>query len=116
MATATLHLSEVGGWPGPAMCWKLDPPKAFGGFTAEYVVTCIVQEFPYQNAEVFCVPADESGACVDPSRSVRKRGGSITLHETPDTPDYVAGAHWFALQGLGGYNAQAAPPEEPETP
>lgn len=107
MATATLHLDNVGGHRAPAKCWRLDPPFVVDGRSHEYVCTWIKPSTKHQAAEVVAVAATERGAVapVRPgeSASVQRRAGSYTLHADPDSPDYEAGAHWLALQLLGGY-------------
>ncbi len=106
MASATLHRADVGGFAGPARCYQLDPPMKFAGQEYRYVTIWVQKEYAHQGAEVCIVPATESGACALPS--VRKLGGSITLHDTPDTADYVNGVHFLALQALGGYSFEVA--------
>lgn len=104
MATASVHIVEVGGFPGPARCFKVDPP--FDGH--DYVTVWVQRSFgPHQLPEAGVVPAHESGACAE--RSVKRRPGSFTLHDDPDTPEKIDGAYWLALLMLGGYTV--APPE-----
>ncbi|MEU3011043.1 hypothetical protein [Nocardia asteroides] len=108
MATATLHLDDVPGHVTPAKCWKLDPPVTIGGQEHEYVCIWIKPSTKHQAAEVVTVAATESGA-VAPARpgepaTVQRRAGSYALHGDPDSADYEAGAHWLALQLLGGYD------------
>ncbi|MBF6411021.1 hypothetical protein [Nocardia farcinica] len=98
MATATVHIPDVGGFPGPARCFKVDPP--YQGH--EYVTVWAQRAFgDLQGPEAGVVVATETGACAEPS--VRRRPGSFTLHDDPDTPERTEGAFWLALQLLGGY-------------
>lgn len=101
MATATVHINQVGGFAGPARCYRLDPPARLNGHDHEYVTVWIQAALGHQNAEVVTIAATETGASAYPS--VRRQGGSMTLHATPDTPEYLEGAYWLALRGLGGY-------------
>ena len=98
MATATVHIAEVGGYAGSARCFAIDPP--YEGHN--YVTICAVPGFGNvvrPKADIF--PADSTGACAE--RSLMARGGSFTLHNEPDTPERLEGAYWLALQLLGGY-------------
>ncbi|WP_028478701.1 hypothetical protein [Nocardia sp. CNY236] len=101
MATATLHKDNVGGHVSPARCWKLDPPVRIGDQEHEFVCTWVTPARPHQSAEVVAVLATENGAVA--GKSVQRRAGSYTLHTDPDTPEHIDGAHWLALQLLGGY-------------
>ncbi|WP_228002127.1 hypothetical protein [Nocardia australiensis] len=101
MATATVQVADVGGYSGPARCFKVDPP--YEGH--DYVTVWVQRSFgPHQMAEAGVVPATETGACAE--RSLKRRPGSFTLHEDPDTPERVDGAYWLALLMLGGYTVQ----------
>lgn len=98
MATATVQVAEVGGYAGPARCYKIDPP--FEGH--EYVTVVAVPGYGglvRPKAEVF--PAKDSGACAE--FSLMSRPGSFTLHDEPATTDKIEGAFWWALMSLGGY-------------
>lgn len=96
-STATLVLDSVAGYSAPARVWRLDPPRPDG---VEYVCTWVEGSTKFQNAEVVAVPCNERGAVL--GWSVRKGGGSFTLHTDYDaSPAYVDGAHWLALTMLG---------------
>lgn len=100
MPAATLHIDDLGGYAGPARCYKLDTPKTFSdGVVAHYVTVWIQPGYGWQDPEVSLVPATETGACL--TTSVRRRPGSYVLHDDPDTPEYVEGAYWLALTQLG---------------
>lgn len=101
MATATFHADKVNTHSGPAKVWRLDPPVRIDGHDHEFVCIWIDRGSKHQSPEVIAVPSTESGAAV--GRSVQRRAGSFVLHTDPDSPDYVTGAHWLALQLLGGY-------------
>lgn len=101
MAKATLHLDNVGGHAAPARVWRLDPPAQINGQQHEFVAIWIIPGAGYQDPEVVTVAATETGAIA--GRSVQRRAGSYVLPGNPDTLDYVNGAHWLALQLLGGY-------------
>lgn len=103
MAVATLHLADVGGFPGSARCWQLDPPAQVEGRTVEYVTVYVQEGYAHQAPEVCTVPALKDSGAVD-GRSVRRIVGSFTLGGDPDSPEYVDGCHFLALQFLGGYN------------
>jgi hypothetical protein len=98
MATATVHIESVGGFAGPARCFKVDPP--FMG--SDYVTIWAQTGFGEHTLPEACVvPATETGACAE--RSLKRRPGSFVLHDDPDTPERVDGAYWMALLMLGGY-------------
>ena len=114
MATATVHIETVGGFPGPARCFKVDPP--FAG--SDYVTVWAQPRFgQHTEPEAGVIPATETGACAE--QSVKRRAGSFVLHDNPDTPERFDGACWFALLAAGGYEITEAPaepdgPAEPE--
>ncbi|WP_029932501.1 hypothetical protein [Nocardia otitidiscaviarum] len=98
MATATVHIEQVGGYAGPARCFAIDPP--FQGHS--YVTAWVQPGFgDIQLPEVALVPATETGAAAE--NSLKRRPGSFVLHEPPDTPERIEGAYWLALLMLGGY-------------
>lgn len=99
MLTATLHLEEVGGFPGPARTYKLSEPKDFGTTRTDYVTVWFQKGFKFQDPEVGLVPATETGACAEPS--MRRRPGSFVLHDNPETPEQIEGAYLYALWSLG---------------
>lgn len=103
MATATVHIAEVGGCAGPARCYRLDPPARLNGAEYDYVTIWVQPAYAHQNAEVVVVPADETGASA--IRSLRPQGGSVTLHDdyTPGDTVYEDGVRWLALRMLGDY-------------
>lgn len=109
MATATVHLEDVGGHASPATVYKLDPPKRVGDAEAEYVTMWIDPPTQWQAAEIVSIWSDERGAAIIPGASgqrcsIIRRAGSFTLHDDYDgQPDYVRGAHQLALGLLGGY-------------
>lgn len=109
MATATVHVDDVGGYAGPARCYQLDPPAQIDGETHEYVTAWVQPRYAHQAAEVAVVPATESGASASPS--LRRSAGSFVLPVDPDTPERIAGAYWMALLMLGGYEIVPAPVE-----
>ncbi|MFC9892099.1 hypothetical protein ACFVMC_00255 [Nocardia sp. NPDC127579] len=101
MAKATIHVADVGGYPGPARCFEVDPP--YGG--ARYVTVWVQRSFgQHQLAEACVVPATETGACAE--HSLKRRPGSYVLHEEPNTPQRIDGAYWLALLMLGGYQTE----------
>lgn len=98
MPTATVQVETVGGYPGVARCYKVDPP--YQG--SDYVTAWVQPSFgKHQLPEVGVVPAVESGACAEPS--MKRRPGSFVLHDSPDTAEKIDGAFWLALLMLGGY-------------
>lgn len=102
MATATVHIEDVGGFPGPARCFKVDPPY----HDANYVTVWVQPSFgPHQEPEAGLVPATETGACAE--LSVKRRAGSFVLHDEPDTQERIDGAYWFALV-MAGYTVAEA--------
>jgi hypothetical protein len=93
-----VHIDSVGGFPGPARCFKVDPP--YHG--ADYVTVWAQPSFgKHQEPEVGLVPATETGACVE--LSVKRRAGSYVLPHEPDTQERIDGAHWLALV-MAGYS------------
>ena len=113
MATAKLILDEVGGWPGRARCYHVDPPANIMGGDHDHVVVWVQPRYGHQSPEVGVLPSTEFGAAK--ANSVMRQAGSFTLHNDFDPADttYVDGVCWLALQLLGGY--QPAPAEEPES-
>lgn len=107
MATATFHADKVRTHSGPAKVWRLDPPARIDGQEHEFVCIWIDSGGKHQSPEVVTVAATESGAAI--GGSIRRRAGSFTLQGDPDSPEYVDGCHWLALQLLGGY--EIATPE-----
>lgn len=106
MPTATTHIAQVGGFAGPARCFRLSEPHRFeGGVESSYVTVWAQPAMAHMAAEVKLVPATETGACSQ--RYVQHRAGSFTLHETPDGDEYLDGCYWLALRMLG-YDWQAA--------
>ena len=103
MPKAYVVADNLGGWPGKARLYKLDPPARIAGGEHEHVVIYQQPRFAHQNGELGVVPATEHGAAK--TNSVRRQGGSFTLHDDydPSNSDYVEGAYWMALQMLGGY-------------
>ncbi|MFI9506865.1 hypothetical protein [Nocardia sp. NPDC052566] len=99
--TANLHIDAVGGYVGPARCYRLDPPKQFEGEAVEYVTIWLQPPFAHQSPEVGVVAATETGAAA--ARSVQRMPGSFVLQDNPESPDYVDGAYRMALGLLGGY-------------
>lgn len=104
MATAILHRDQVGGHAGPARVWRLDPPAQIAGGTHPYVCIWVVPSAGHQEAEVVTVASSESGAAA--GGSVRRGPGSFVLHGDPDSPEYIDGCHFMALQLLGNYAAR----------
>lgn len=97
MATATVHIAEVGGYFGNARCFRIDPPRAFDGSEHEYVTVVIQPKVGSLSPEVKVYPATETGACA--TRQLQRRTGSFTVDEPVD----IHGCHYLALQLLGGY-------------
>ncbi|MFC9874891.1 hypothetical protein [Nocardia salmonicida] len=102
MADATVHITDLGGYAGPATCYRLDPPKRLGGHDVEYVTVYVTEGFAEIGAKVTLLAAGQTGAPI--GSTMRARGGSFTLDEDYDgSPARVAGAHAWALLTLGGY-------------
>ncbi|WP_280393365.1 hypothetical protein [Nocardia wallacei] len=106
MPTATVHLAEVDGYAGRARCFAIDPPYQGHG----YVTVCVEPAFGdviLPEAKVY--PATETGACAE--RSLKRRPGSVVLHDEATTDDGFTYACWLVLLMLGqpGYELQAAP-------
>ncbi|MFI5781218.1 hypothetical protein [Nocardia sp. NPDC051570] len=99
MADAVLHIDNLGGYAGPARCYKLDPPVRFGDTDHEYVTVWVQPRLPHQNAEVAVVAATASGACA--TMSVIRQPGSHVLHTDPATTDDLDACHAKALDLLG---------------
>ncbi|WP_280389786.1 hypothetical protein [Nocardia wallacei] len=98
MATAKVHIPEVGGFAGRARCFKITP--AFEGH--DYVTVWVQPGYgAFQRPEAAAVPATESGACAE--HSLMRRPGSYVLHAQVETDEQFDGACWLALQMLGGY-------------
>lgn len=109
MATATVHIAEVGGFAGVARCFAIDPP--YEGYS--HVTLAAVPGYGrLVRPKVDIFPADATGACVE--TSLMARGGSFTLHDEPDTTERIDGAYWLALQLLGGYDIVPVEPEVTE--
>ncbi|MEU3013331.1 hypothetical protein [Nocardia asteroides] len=103
MRTATLHIDNLGGYPGPARVWKLDEPLRIPGGTEVHYLTIWV-ELPtkWQAGEVAVLWANALGAGIGSHGSVIKRGGSTVLREDfAGQPDYIDGAHLLALLANG---------------
>lgn len=105
MATATLHLAEVGGFPGSARCWQLDPPAVIAGRPTEFVTVYVQEGFAHQFPETVTVRALPDSGAVD-GQSVMRLPGSFVLPGDPDSPQYIDGCHFLALQFLGGYTVR----------
>ncbi|MEV0031447.1 hypothetical protein [Nocardia sp. NPDC050793] len=106
MATATVHIENVGGFFGTARCFRLDPPRRFDGIEREYVTICVQPRIGQQAAEVRLYPALESGASATPQ--LLRRVGSFTV----DDPLDLEGCYWMALQLVGGYQATTPEPQD----
>lgn len=101
MATATVHIENVGGFAGQARCFAVDPPV----HGSSYITICLTPSFgEVVKPEVAVFPATETGACAEPS--LMRRAGGFVLHDEPDSPERVEGAYWLALQLLGGYQLE----------
>ncbi|MEV6432560.1 hypothetical protein [Nocardia sp. NPDC051463] len=110
MGSATFVRDRVGGHSGPGRVWHLDPPAQIGGQAHEHVCIWISPASQYQAAEAVVVASTESGAAV--GGSVIRRAGSFVLHADYDgQPEYVDGAHLFALMMLG-YTVAAQRPQD----
>lgn len=108
MATAAVHIENVGGFAGPARCFRLDPPVKLGGVDREYITVWAQPGYgQITKPEVCLVPATETGAAAPTMpgtpASLIRHPGSFTLHDEPDTPERIDGAYAFALLMLGGY-------------
>lgn len=103
MATAVVHVPEVGGFVGPARCFRIDPPRMFDGREHEFVTVMVQPRFGKQAPEVKVYPADETGSPAQ--QQLMRRVGSFTVDEPVDRD----GCHYLALQLLGGY--QIASPD-----
>lgn len=100
MATATVHIAEVGGFAGRARTFAIDPP--YEGHS--YVTVWVQPGFgAHMRPEVAIVPAVETGAPAE--MSMMRRPGSYVLHDEVQTDEQMTGACWLALQMLGGYTA-----------
>lgn len=110
MATATVHISTVGGYAGVSRCYRLDPPARIDGRDCEFVTISITSRYQQVAPEVRVYPATETGAPVGPI--LAKRAGSLVLHDdyTPGDETYEDGVRWLALQNLGGYQIVEARP------
>jgi hypothetical protein len=98
MATATVHIGEVGGYAGRARTFKLDPP--YEGHS--YVTMWVQPGFGgHMRPEIAVVPATESGAGAE--MSLMRRPGSFVLHDPVETDAQMDGACALALLMLGGY-------------
>jgi len=97
MATATVHLNNVGGYFGVARCFRLDPPRVISGTECEYVTVAVQPRIGQQSPEVRVYPATDDGTCITPQ--LHRRTGSFT----PDEPVDIDGCYWLALLMLGGY-------------
>lgn len=98
MATATVHIDDVGGFAGRARCYTVDPPFEGHGYVTIWVQPGFTG---HQRPEAVVVPATESGAPAE--MSLMRRPGSYVLHDEASTDDQFAGACWLALLMLGGY-------------
>jgi len=99
MLTASLHIDNVGGYPGYARTYKLSEAKSFAGISTEYVTIWIQKGFAYQDPEVGLIASTETGASA--GTSVRRAPGSFVLHYMPETPEQIEGAFAYALMSLG---------------
>lgn len=98
MATATVHIDDVGGFAGRARCYAVDPP--YEGH--RYITIWVQPGFTgHQRPEAAVVPATETGAAAE--MSLMRRPGSYVLHGSVDTSEAFDGACWLALLMLGGY-------------
>lgn len=98
MATATVHIAEVGGFAGRARTFAISPQyEGFG-----YVTIWAQPGFgSHQRPEVVLVPATESGAPAE--MSMMRRPGSHVLHDEVQTDAQMDEACAAALDQLGGY-------------
>lgn len=98
MATATVHIAEVGGFAGRARTYRLSPQ--YEGY--DYVTIWEQPGFgAYQRPEVGVVPATETGAPAE--MSMMRRPGSHVLHDAIATDAQMDDACSAALSMLGGY-------------
>jgi hypothetical protein len=101
MATATVHIAEVGGFAGRARCFTVSPPYE----DHDFVTVWVQQGFGgHMRPEAAVVPATETGAPAE--MSMMRRPGSYVLHGEVQTDEQMAGACWLALQMLGGYTVE----------
>ncbi|KZM68371.1 hypothetical protein [Nocardia terpenica] len=107
MAEAVVHIDELGGYAGPARCYKLSPPVRLDGTDHEYVTVWVQPRLPHQNAEVAVVAATGTGACA--TLSLIRQPGSHVLHTDPATGEDVHGCHAKALDLLGYRLTQPGP-------
>lgn len=101
MATATLHIDDLGGYPGPARVWALDEPLEIpDGTTVRYLTIWVQSPTNFQAGEVCVLWSNEHGAAL--GGSVIRRGGSTVLREDyAGQPEYIDGAHLLALLANG---------------
>ncbi|WP_043648075.1 hypothetical protein [Nocardia thailandica] len=112
MATATKVLENVAGHAGPATVYRLDPPRLSAGVEYDHVTIWIDDATRWQAAEVVAIWSTERGAAV--GGSIIRRAGSFVLQDDyAGQPEYVSGAHQWALGMLGGYQI-VEPEPEPE--
>jgi len=91
MGTATLVEGDLGGHPGPARLYRIDPPMA----GADHIVIYTRPPAYGQQGQVVVVLADDTGAVL--GRDVRPQAGT---HVSPNP------SHTLALQ-LAGYEVAA---------
>lgn len=102
MATAALHIDNLGGFAGFARCYQIDPPKVFDDEPYDYVTIWIVPPWRHTQGRVVLVPATETGACA--TISVKDRVGTYTLDGDPTGDEaYIEGCFTMSLSLLGGY-------------
>ena len=93
-----MQSESVGGSPGPARCYAVDPPYLG---QHRHVTVWVQPPYGHQLAEVCVVPAHESGAAA--GTSLMRHAGSTPLHHdyTPGDVAYEDGVRWLALLLLG---------------
>ncbi|MGI5222158.1 hypothetical protein [Nocardia sp. CA-290969] len=100
MATATLVLDEVPGYPGLARVYQLDPPLLYDGVEREYVLVWVREPAAHMDGAVSVIMSTRTGAPVE--GSMRERPGSFTPHGNPfSRPDHLKGCFAWALRGAG---------------
>lgn len=100
MATATLVLDGVSGYPGLARVYKVSPPLLYDGVEREYVLVWVREPRMHKDATVSVIMSTQTGAPIE--GSMKTRPGTFVAHGNPfSRAEYLEGCFAWALLSAG---------------
>ncbi|WP_280371193.1 hypothetical protein [Nocardia wallacei] len=100
MATATLVLDNVSGYPGLARVYRVSPPLLYDGAERDHVLVWVREPRMHRAARVSVMMSTQTGAPIE--GSMLERPGSFTAHGNPfGRLDHREGCFAWALLGAG---------------